>query len=68
MEVESFLTMGDVVKLLRLDQKNVKNPSDSLKYLIRTRQIEPVKICGQNLFTKEAIQKYVDRCAKGKSA
>ena len=57
-----LLTKSEVIKALRLDEKGVKNPEDSLRYLIRTRQISHLTVAGQVLFTESAVNDYLSLC------
>ncbi|MFH1706761.1 MAG: hypothetical protein ABIF71_02455 [Planctomycetota bacterium] len=59
-----LLTKGEVVKILRLDQKTVKSPVTSLRYLVRTRQLMPMKICGELLFDEGEVYRFIDACRK----
>jgi len=61
--IVKLYTKEEVIEILRLDEKNVKNPIDSLRYLIRTRQLRAIKICGELRFTEDAINEYIGYCA-----
>jgi len=52
----------DVIRILRLDEKNLKNPVDSLRWLIRSGQLKAIKVCGQLLFTEQAVRDYLSLC------
>lgn len=60
--IDKMFTSAEVIKILRLDCKSVKDTKESLRYLIRTGQIDPIKVCGNNLFTEQAIQAYIAYC------
>ena len=59
-------TRDEVIKVLRLDSKR-SNPINSLNYLIRTKQLKPIKICGVNMFTEKAITDFFELCEKESS-
>ncbi|MFC1479156.1 hypothetical protein ACFL6F_01030 [Planctomycetota bacterium] len=60
--IEKLYTKAEVIEILRLDQKQVKNPRETLKYLVRTGQIQAIKIAGVYMFTEQSIQNYIDYC------
>jgi len=64
--IKSLLTKEEVADILRLNNRGVKDPIESLRYLVRTGQIEAVKICGQLMFEEDAVREYIQYC-KAKS-
>ena len=61
-DIELF-TKDEVIQILRLDKKGVKDPGESLRYLVRTGQLQCLKVAGQRLFTERAIKNYLAYCA-----
>ena len=58
-EFPSLLTQGEAVKALRLDEADVKDPKESLRYLRRTRQIGYVKVARRILIPRDEIRRYL---------
>ena len=56
-----LLTQAETVRLLRLDQLGLKDPSETLRYLRRTRQLGYVKVAGKILIPRKAIEAYLQK-------
>ena len=55
-------TKEEVALILRLDRKGVKNPTESVRYLVRTGQLKALIVAGQQLFTEQALSEYSSSC------
>jgi hypothetical protein len=56
-----LLTPEEVIKILRLDARGLKNPKEVLRHLRRTRQIGFVKIGGRILFRRQDVEEFINR-------
>jgi hypothetical protein len=57
----ALLTPAEVIPMLRLDDRGVRNPRESLRHLRRTRQIGFTKIGRRIFFPLAAVLDYIDR-------
>jgi len=55
-----LLTQQEAVKALRLDDMDIKNPKESLRYLRRTGQLTYFKVAGKIVIPRKAIKDYLD--------
>lgn len=56
-----LLTADEVIEILRLDARGLKNPKEVLRHLRRTRQIGFTKIGGRVHYTQQDIEDFIAR-------
>ena len=56
-----LLTQNEVIRALRLDGLEVRNPKESLRHLRRTGQLGYVKVAGKVLIPRAAVMEYLER-------
>jgi hypothetical protein len=59
MDIEELLTADEVVHMLRLDARGLKNPRESLRNLRRTGRLGFVKVAGEILYPKSEIHRFI---------
>ena len=55
-------TLKETAELLRITEKNIKNPVESVRYLIRAGKLNCIKVCGQRLITEKELDNYLTYC------
>ena len=58
-----LLTPEEVIEILRLDARGLKDPKEVLRHLRRTRQIGFVKLGGRILFRKSDVEDFINKNA-----
>ena len=57
----NLLTQEEAVRLLRLDELDLKRPKETLRYLRRTGQLGYLKVAGKVLVPRAAIEAYLKK-------
>lgn len=57
-----LFTAAEVAAILRLADKQVKDPCESVRYLVRSGRLKAVRICGRLLFTEADVAAYIESC------
>lgn len=57
-------TKREVVELLRLNEKRIAHPVQSITYLIRCGKLRARKVCGQILIEEQALRDYLETCER----
>jgi excisionase family DNA binding protein len=56
-----LLTPREVIHILRLEERGVQNPRETLRHLRRTRQIAFTRVGRRILFPRAAVYDYIEQ-------
>ena len=65
MSIDNFnsplLTTSEAIRFLRIDECNVKNPENTLRYYVTSKRLTPTKISGKNFYSVESLNSFIKK-------
>ena len=58
---DRYVTQKEAAQILKLDQLGLKDPTETVRYLRRTRQIAFTKVAGRVLVDRQSLLQYMER-------